>query len=130
MVHTDQFSTTYRRFSFFSTIDMIDSKTWVGTVIHQTWCLLNILLMHMVTLCEKCPDTEFFLVRIFVYSDWIRKSPYISVFCANTGKYRPEKSPYLETFYTVWYSQGTLRCSVKSLIVHRTLNLFNLLSAY
>ena len=24
------------------------------------------------TLREKCPDTEFFLVRIFLYSDWIR----------------------------------------------------------
>ena len=28
------------------------------------------------SLREKCPNTEFFLVRIFPYSDWIRKSPY------------------------------------------------------
>ena len=32
------------------------------------------------TLREKCPNTELFLVRIFLYSDWIRdllcKSPY------------------------------------------------------
>ena len=30
------------------------------------------------TLREKCPNTEFFLVRIFLYSDWIRiKSSYL-----------------------------------------------------
>ena len=31
------------------------------------------------TLCEKCPNTELFLVRIFLYLDWIRRgriSPY------------------------------------------------------
>ena len=26
----------------------------------------------------------------------------ISVFCPNAGKYRPEKTPYLDTFHTVW----------------------------
>ena len=26
------------------------------------------------SLCDKCPDTEFFLVRIFPYSDWIREN--------------------------------------------------------
>ena len=34
----------------------------------------------VLTLREKCPDTEFYLVRIFHYSDWInlvRKSPYL-----------------------------------------------------
>ena len=25
------------------------------------------------TLREKCPNTEFFLVRIFLYSDWIQR---------------------------------------------------------
>ena len=25
------------------------------------------------SLCEKCPNTEFFLLRIFTYSDWIRR---------------------------------------------------------
>ena len=38
------------------------------------------------TLSEKCPNTEFFLVRIFMYSN------------SSTGKYGPEKSPYLDTF--------------------------------
>ena len=33
---------------------------------------------------EKCPDTEFFLVRIFPHSDWIRirKTPYLDTFHA------------------------------------------------
>ena len=31
------------------------------------------------TLREKCPNTEFFLVRIFPHSDWIRRdTPYLS----------------------------------------------------
>ena len=34
---------------------------------------------------EKCPKTEFFLVRIFLY----------------TGKYGPEKTPYWDTFHSV-----------------------------
>ena len=34
----------------------------------------------------KCPNTKFFLVRIF---------------SQNTGKYGPEKTSYLDTFHTV-----------------------------
>ena len=44
----------------------------------------------------------FFLVRIFPYSDWIRKDAlYLSVFSPNTGKYGPEKTSYLDTFHAV-----------------------------
>ena len=51
---------------------------------------------------EKCPHTELFLVRIFLYSDLIwRDTPYLSVFCQNTGKYGPEITPYLDTFHAV-----------------------------
>ena len=54
------------------------------------------------TLREKYPNTEFFLVRIFPHSDWIRRdTPYLSVFSPNVGKYGPEKTPYLDTFYAV-----------------------------
>ena len=35
----------------------------------------------------KCPNTEFFLVRIFLYSDY----GVISVFSPNAGKYGPKK---------------------------------------
>ena len=41
------------------------------------------------TLREKCPNTEFFLVRIF---------PYLSVFSPNAGKYGPEKTLYFGHF--------------------------------
>ena len=36
---------------------------------------------------EKCPNTDFF---------W-------SVFSPNTGKYGPEKTPYLDTFHAVMF---------------------------
>ena len=45
---------------------------------------------------EKCPNTEFFLVRIFPHSGWI--------FSPNAGKYGPEKTPYLDTFHAVFAS--------------------------
>ena len=41
------------------------------------------------SLHEKCPNTEFF------------SGPYFPVFNPNTGKYGPEKSPYLDTFHSV-----------------------------
>ena len=45
------------------------------------------------SLREKCPNAELFLVRIFLYSDWI-VSP-------NAEKCGPEKTPYLDTFHAV-----------------------------
>ena len=50
-------------------------------------------------LCEKCPNTEFFLARIFPHSDWIRRDTYVSVFSPNAEKYGLEKTPYLDTFH-------------------------------
>ena len=51
-----------------------------------------------------CPNTEFFLVRIFPHSDWIRRdTKYLFVFSSNAGKYGPEKTPYLSTFHTVTF---------------------------
>ena len=56
------------------------------------------------SLREKCSNTEFLLVRIFTYSDWIRKNTlYLSVFSPNTRKCGPEKTPYLDTFHAVNY---------------------------
>ena len=48
----------------------------------------------------KVPKYRVFLVRIIMYSDWIRRL--ISVFSPNTGKYGPEKTPYLDTFHAVY----------------------------
>ena len=60
------------------------------------------LLLFLRGLCEMCPNTEFFLVRIFPYSDWIRRdTSYLSTFSLNTGKYGLEKTPYSDTFHAV-----------------------------
>ena len=49
--------------------------------------------MNSQPLHENCPNKEFFLVRIFLHSDWIRRhTEYISVFNPNVGKYGPEKN--------------------------------------
>ena len=43
----------------------------------------------LATLRETRPNTEFF------------SGPYFPVFALNTGKYGPEKTPYLDTFHAV-----------------------------
>ena len=50
------------------------------------------------SLREKCPNTEFFLVRIYPHSNWIRRDTELSAFSPNAGKYRPEKTPYWDIF--------------------------------
>ena len=53
-------------------------------------------------MCEMCPNTEFFLVRTFPHSDWVRRdTSYLSVLSPNAGKYRSEKTPYLDSFHAV-----------------------------
>ena len=42
-----------------------------------------------------CPNTEFFLARIFPHSDWIQRHT------PNAGKYGPEKTPRFNTFHSV-----------------------------
>ena len=54
---------------------------------------------------EKCPNTEFFVVRIFPHSDWI--------FSPNAGKYRSEKTPYLDTFHAVAALKTVIKISQK-----------------
>ena len=57
---------------------------------------------ELLTLREKCPNTEFFLACIFLYSDWILTDTlYLSLFSPNTGKYGPEKTLHLDTFHAV-----------------------------
>ena len=58
--------------------------------------------MYQLSLREKRPNTELFLVRIFLHSDCIRRdTKYLSVFSSNAGKYGPKLTPYLETFHAV-----------------------------
>ena len=44
---------------------------------------------HGFTLCEKYPNMDFF------------SGPYFSVFTPKTGKYGPEKIPYLDTSHAM-----------------------------
>ena len=54
------------------------------------------------SLREKCPNEELFLVRIFPHLNYMRRNmKYLSVFSPNAGKYRPEKTLYLDTFHVV-----------------------------
>ena len=51
---------------------------------------------------ENCPNTVFFLVRIFPHSDWIqRDTEYLFAFSPNAGKYGSEKTPHLDNFHAV-----------------------------
>ena len=66
------------------------------------------------SLREKCPNTEFFLVHIFLYSDWI--------FSPNKGKYEPEKTPHLDTLHTVEHKKPIFIIFLKhspSILPHR-----------
>ena len=70
------------------------------------------------SLREKCLNTEFFLVRIFPHSDWIRRdTQYLSVLSPNAGKYGPENTPYLGTFHAVF-----CLLSISKLKVHEIFN--------
>ena len=63
-----------------------------------------------------CPNTEFFLIRIFLHLNWIwRFIPKISVFSPNTGKYGTEKTPYLENPLLV-QTQISWTCRCVSLV--------------
>ena len=72
----------------------------------------NISFISACALREKCSNTEFFLLRIFLYLDFI---PWIPVFSPNTGKYGPEKTPSLDTFRRVeiYVRKLDLRVSLK-----------------
>ena len=57
------------------------------------------------TLLGKCPDTKFFLVRIFFYSDWIQsKSPYSVRVQENTD----QKKLHFWTIFTQWNDKFSL----------------------
>ena len=54
------------------------------------------------SLCEKCPNTEFFLVRISrIRTENLKDTEYLSVFSPNKRKYGPEKTRYFDTFHAL-----------------------------
>ena len=74
-----------------------------GIFTEESLILLYRLKWVTLSLCEMCPNTEFFLVRIFPHSDSIRRdTSYLSILSPNAGKYWPKKTPYLDTFHAVF----------------------------
>ena len=59
------------------------------------------------TLREKCPNTEFFLVRNFPHSDWIRRdmeyleTPYLGIFQAVWSRYN-KTDMIMKTHKLLW----------------------------
>ena len=81
-------------------------STFPPGAIKELEVIREVIYQRYQTLREKCPNTELFLVRIFLYLDWIQRfTGWISVFSPNTGKYGPEKTPNLDTFHTVLWNQ-------------------------
>ena len=61
-------------------------------------------------LCEMCPNTESFLVRIFPHLDWIRSgTKYLSVFSSNAGKYGPGKNSFFGHFHAKFSTRKKLK---------------------
>ena len=117
-------------------INRIHKKTWCLTIfpylakyierasLDKICCSKNLISPTLstnncrsISLREKCPNTEFFLVRIFLYSDWIR----ITVVSPNTGKYGSNKISYLDTFhaviYFIYFSNSSVRTLYLSLVL-------------
>ena len=84
----------------FFILPKIQNQPFIGIL--QNSCFWKLDKIIWKTLCEMCPNTGFFLVCIFPHSDWVRRdTKYLSVFSPNAGKYRPEKTLYLDTFHAV-----------------------------
>ena len=89
----------------------------------------NVLQQHSLyySLCEKCPNVEFFLVRIFPYSDWIRRNTeYLSVFSPNVGKYGRENSVFGHFSRSDFHIEHQWISSLEYLFLTRFLSFLNL----
>ena len=65
---------------------------------------ITLVLSKKIALPEKCPNTEFFLVRIFPHSAWNGEILLISPYSARMQE-NTEKTPYLDIFHTVQVSK-------------------------
>ena len=67
------------------------------------WSVFSCIWTECRDLLRKCPNTEFFLVRVFPYFDWMRRfTEKISAFSRNRGKHGPAKTPYLGIVSYLW----------------------------
>ena len=72
----------------------------------------KLLKITILALCENCPNTEFFLVRILLYADWIQKNAdqkklRIWNFSRNVDEQEPpvqSADSQVITIYQIWYS--------------------------
>ena len=79
---------------------------WPGSKISEYRVLCTIIALYDCkyhTLREKCLYLEFFLVRIFLYLDWVRRDT-LSVYSPNAGKCRPEKLQ-IQILFKQWHFQ-------------------------
>ena len=82
---------------------------------HCSYCSI----LFCLSLREKCPYTEFFLVSIFPHSEWIRRhTEYLSVFSPSVGKYGPGKTPYMDTSRSVCPSMSVMYYRFVHLQIH------------
>ena len=79
--------------------------------LEQFWATASEHSIYIYSLREKCPNTEFFLVRIFSLSDWIRRdteilriSPHSVRMRENTGQLKLR----IWTLFTQWFFQKTI----------------------
>ena len=111
MMFTAQWLSSYRNLFDLSQISM-SSKNYKACLpelnLHRVVFVPIWFFYKTDALREKCPNnTELFLVRIFPHSEWIRRNTkYLSVFGSNAGKYKPEMTPYLDTFHAVTNLMG------------------------
>lgn len=62
-------------------------------------CIRKLDFIPLISLRERCPNSELFLVGISPYFNWIRRfTMQIYMFCPNAGKNVPRKTSTLGTF--------------------------------
>ena len=108
----ETFFTLYGTFNWFVILQYENLKALIDVALPTAHFLLVVKhevckLLRWISVikdCVKCVQIRsFFLVRIFPHLDWIRRdTKYLYLFSPNSGKYGPEKTPYLETFHAVW----------------------------
>ena len=68
--------------------------------VNFTCVAYSFILTVCLTLREKCPNTEFFLVRIFRHSDWIRRDTVSLCIHTECGKIRTRKKLRIRTLFS------------------------------
>ena len=85
------------------------------SVAYRFW----VIFFNKQALREQCPNTEFFLVPIFLYSDWIQRfTKEISVFSPNTGHFSWSEVPLGKAFPSCKITFKDLRLEIPKKWLH------------